>query len=261
MNSPGSLAFGALILLIGCAHPMPTVTVEALDTSLSITPRAEHAVQNAILDQISRLGPGDRLIVIPITGDAQNDSGGRILRLVAPTEREAYDNDLRRFHADARRQYAAWLDSLDAHQMRTDILGTLDVAAQEFAAVPERSRRRLIVLSDFLEDDPSYRFVTTPQLANVGRARALAVELRRDRRFAFKGVRVCLGRLASNDFAPLSPQRKEAVQAFWAEYLKNGGHEPALRFDGTGLLTSHAGCNDDTKGALTRQPERAEWQP
>ena len=31
---------------------------------------------------------------------------------MAPTEREAYDNDLRRFQADAKKQYAAWLASL-----------------------------------------------------------------------------------------------------------------------------------------------------
>ena len=68
------------------------------------------------------------------------------------------------------------------------------------------------------------------------RARALAVGLRTERNFAVPGVPVCLGRLESSDFAPLSPQRKEAVQAFWAEYLNDRGQAPALRFDGTGLL-------------------------
>jgi hypothetical protein len=137
-----------------------------------------HAAENAIFDQISRMGRGDRLILIPITGDAQNDAGGGILCLVAPTEREAYDNDLRRFQADAKKRYAAWLGYLDPHQMRTDILGTKDVARQEFATVPENTDRHLIILSDFLEDDPTYRFVSSPQLANAGRARALAVGLR-----------------------------------------------------------------------------------
>lgn len=53
----------------------------------------------------------------PIIGDAQNDAGGRILRLVSPTERQAYDydNDLRRFQADAKNRYAAWTASLDPH--------------------------------------------------------------------------------------------------------------------------------------------------
>ena len=253
-----SFAFGFLILLAACSHPVPKVTVEVLDTSLSITSRAKRAAENAILDQISRLGRGDRLILIPITGDAQNDAGGRILRLVAPTERQAYDNDLRRFQADAKKQYANWLASLDPHQMRTDILGALDVARQEFAAVPGDADRRLIVLSDFIEDDSSYRFVSSPQLANAERARALAVGLRTERSFALSGVSVCLGRLESTDFAPLSPQRKEAVQAFWAEYLNDRGQAPALRFDGTGMLTRNAGCYDDGKGVALKQAGRGE---
>lgn len=261
MNSPRIFAFAALTLLAGCSHPVPKVTVDALDTSLSITPRAEHAAENAILDQISRLGRGDRLILIPITGDAQNDVGGRILHLTAPTERQAYDNDLRRFQADAKKQFAAWLGSHDPHQIRTDILGTLDVARQEFAAVPRDADRRLIILSDFLEDDPSYRFVLSPQLANPGRARALAVVTRTNRGFALPGVPVCLGRLESSDFAPLSRQRKEAVQAFWAEYLSDRGQAPTLRFDGTGMLTGNAGCYDDSKDVAPTQTGGAEERP
>jgi hypothetical protein len=250
-----------LILLAGCSHPVPKATVDVLDTSLSITPRAEHAAENAILDQISRLGRGDRLIVIPITGDAQNDAGGRILRLVAPTERQAYDSDIRRFQGDAKKQYAAWLASLDPHQMRTDILGTLDLARQEFTAVPDGADRRLIILSDFLEDDPSYRFVSSPQVANVPRARALAVELRTGRSFALPGVPVCLGRLESSDFAPFSPQRKEAVQAFWVEYLNDRGQAPALRFDGTGLLTGNAACNYEPRDAVLNPKGTGDEQP
>jgi hypothetical protein len=238
------LASLLLIPLAACSHSIPRATVDVIDTSLSITPRAEHAAESAILDQISRMGRGDRLIVIPITGDAQNDAGGRILRLVAPTERQAYDNDLRQFQADAKKQYAAWLAALDPHQMQTDILGTLDVARQEFATVPAGMDRHLIVLSDFLEDDPIYRFVSSLQLANPARARALAIGLRTERSFALPGVPVCLGRLESSDFAPLSPQRKEAVEAFWAEYMNDRGQAPALRFDGTGLLTGNAGCDD-----------------
>src|ERR1035437_9088057 len=146
INTRRYVAITLLFLLTGCSHRIPQTTVEIIDTSLSITPRAERAALDAVSNQISRMGRGDRLILIPITGDAQNDAGGRILRLVAPTEREAYDNDLRRFQADAKKRYAAWLASLDPHQMRTDILGTLDVARQEFAAVPKDAERRLIIL-------------------------------------------------------------------------------------------------------------------
>ena len=148
-----------------------------------------------------------------------------------------------------------------AYDSETDILGTLDIARQEFAAEPKDSDRHLIILSDFLEDDPSYRFVHAPQIANATRARELAVSLRTERRFALPGVPVCLGRLESSDFAPLSPQRKEAVRAFWAEYLNDRGQPPALRFDGTGMLTGNAGSYGHSKDAALRQAGRGEDQP
>lgn len=258
MTLSRSLVFATLILMAACSHPVPKVTVVVLDTSLSITPRAERAAEDAILGRILRLERGDRLILIPITGDAQNDAGGKILRLVAPTERQAYDNDLRRFQTDAKKQYAAWVASLDQHQLRTDILDTLDLARQELAAIPKDSDRRLIVLSDFLEDGPSYRFVHAPQIATAARARELAVTLRTKRGFALPGVPVCLGRLESSDFAPLSPQRKEAVQAFWAEYLNDRGQAPALRFDGTGMLTGNAGCSNSLNNSTPTQSGRGE---
>lgn len=227
------------------------VTVEVIDTSMSITPRAERAEENAIADQISSMGRGDRLILIPITGGAENDAGGRILRLTAPTARETYDADLRRFQVDAKKQYAAWTASLDTRQMRTDILGTLDLARQEFTAMPKDSARSLFILSDFLEDDPPYRFVSSPQLANDARARALAATLRSKHAFALQGIPICLGHLESSDFAPLLPQRKEAVQTFWVEYLREEGHAPDVRFDGIGLITNPSECVTTSHDAVT----------
>jgi hypothetical protein len=95
---------------------------------------------------------GDRIVPIPITGDAANDLGGRILRLSVPTVRESYDTDPRRLREQAKKQFSTWTASLDPHQSRTDILGTLDAARQELAHSPRGSTQRLVV-SDFLEDD------------------------------------------------------------------------------------------------------------
>jgi hypothetical protein len=244
-------AFALLFLVIACSHRAPVVTVEVIDTSMSITPRAERAAQSAVGSQISRMGRGDRLVLIPITGDAQNDAGGRVLRLTAPTEREPYDADLRRFQSTAQKQFVAWAASLDPHQTRTDILGTLDAARQEFAAIPKGSGGRLVIVSDFIEDESSYRFVTAPQLVSVARARAFALILRSERGFALPGVPVCLGRLESSDFAPLSPQRKDAVQAFWTAYLTDKDRRPELHFDGTGMLTGTDGCFSGLTQATT----------
>jgi len=176
-----------LIVLTACSHRVPTSTVLVIDTSLSITPRA----------------------------------------------------DLRRFQTEARKQFAAWIASLNFCEMRTDILGTLDLARQELAAMPSGSKKQLVVVSDFLEDESAYRFVSALELRTPVRARALAVKLRADRHFSISGIPVCLGRLESGDYAALTPARKEAVRVFWDEYLGDRGRAPLLRFDVAGMLASN----------------------
>jgi hypothetical protein len=233
----------ALFLLAGCSHRVPQATVEVIDTSLSITPRAEKAALDAVQGQIGQMQRGDDLILIPITGDATNDAEGRVLRLSAPTQREAYDTDLHRFQEQAGKQFAAWVASLDTHQSRTDILGALDAARQEFALIPKESNRTLIVVSDFLEDDGTYRFVSEGSLASPGHARGLAGRLHEQHNFALHGIHVCLGHLESSDFAPLAAQRKEAVQGFWTAYFAAGGEPAQIQFDGTGILAdTERGC-------------------
>ncbi|MDR3725133.1 MAG: hypothetical protein P4K83_11685 [Terracidiphilus sp.] len=222
-----------LCLLMACKYHTPSTTVIVLDTSLSITPRAGQA---AIGERILHLDRGDRIILVPITNDARNDTGGRILRLQAPTARESYDADLKRFRIGARKQFAAWGASLDTHQSHTDILGALDVALQEFIVLPKETNRRLIVVSDFIEDDGLHDFVRDKGLADPASSRTIAARLRTERSFTLPGVPICLGRLESNDFVQLTEERKAAVQVFWDEYLSDVGHTPLVHFDGAGLL-------------------------
>ena len=237
MNSLRVLVPAAIsLLLAGCSHRTPEATIDVIDTSTSITPRAEKAALEAVDNQIAHMERGDILIIVPITGDAANDAGGRILRLSAPTRRETYDADLHRFEDEAQQQFIAWGPSLDPHQPRTDILGALDTARQELALLPARGNRRLIIVSDFLEDDSTYRFVSARPLADSSRARQLADHLRQQHGFVMGNVTLCIGRLESNDYAPLSAERKEAVDAFWAEYSSDNTTSPEIRFDGTGLL-------------------------
>ena len=113
------------------------------------------------------------------------------------------DTDLRRFQSGAQKQFAAWAASLNPHQTRTDILGTLDVARQEIDALPNGNERQLVIVSDSLEDESTYHLPSAPQLAHPARARALALALRSNRGFALPDVPVCLGRLESSDFALL----------------------------------------------------------
>jgi len=233
-----------LFLLSACSHRMPQTTVEIIDTSLSITPSAKESAFNAVEIQILHMRRGDRLVLIPITGDAANDSGGHVLRFSAPTEREAYDTDLHRFQEQARKQFAGWSASLDQRQYRTDILGALEAARQEFAVLPAGGTRKLIIVSDFLEDDGTYRFVSDSAMASPARARQLAARAREQRNFTHQRVTLCLGRLESSDFARLSIQRKAAIQAFWTVYLAEAGEPTDIRFDGTGLLAdTERGCS------------------
>jgi len=184
------------------------------------------------------MGRGDRLILIPVTGDAQNDAGGRILRLQAPTVREAYDVDLRRFRQAAAKQFAAWAAAHGADPGRTDLLGSLDVARQELALQPTGSVRRLVVASDFIEDDDAFRFTSIPSLVNATRARAFAARMRATHGFSLQGAAVCLGRLESVEFASLSPKRQAAIDAFWAVYLAENGRAPEIEVDGLGMLAA-----------------------
>jgi hypothetical protein len=235
-----------MILLEACAHHAPVATVEIIDTSLSIMPRS---VLGAVNDQIASLGLGDILIVIPITDDTRNDAGGRILRLQAPGTRESYDANPKRFRADAQKRFTAWAASLDPLQRRTDILGALDAARQEFASIPAADERQLIVASDFLEDDDVHDFVRDRALRNSARARVLAADLRAERGFVLPRAVLCLGRIESREFATLTEERKAAVQAFCVEHLSDNGKAPELHIDGTGLLSGTGGCPSDTQSA------------
>ncbi len=227
-----------VVTATSCSPHVPTATVELIDTTLSITPRAERAALDAVGAQISHLGRGDQLIVIPITGDAENDAGGHILRLRVPTKREPYDADLRRFQEDARARLAEWSASLGLRRSRTDILGTLDVARQELAALPHDVRSRLIVASDFLEDDQEYRFISDHAIGTPESARAAARRAKEQRGFALGGVPICLGRLESTDAGLLPPKRNEAIAAFWAAYLSEAKTGPDIRVDGVEALVS-----------------------
>ena len=189
------------------AHP--EATVEVIDTSLSITPRAEKAALDAVQNQIAHMQRGDTWLSIPITGDAANDAGGRILRLSAPTQRETYDTDLRRFHEQAQKQFTAWAASLDPHQSRTDILGALDAARQELALLPQRMQPQAHRRERF----PRRRRHLPLRLSGLSLPiQRVPVNLARvfvsEHGFTLQGVSLCLGRLESSDFAPLSAQRK-----------------------------------------------------
>lgn len=246
MNTlPARISLAALvvlllaILILGCSHPTPTATVVLVDPSGSVTQRARAEEFAAIGRLIPRMKRGDSLIVIPITNNAATEIEGRVLRLHAPERREAYDLDLRRFQDDARKRFAAFAEELlRCPGARTDILGTLDVAMQEIESLPAQSHRRLIVLSDFIEDDGVYRFTTAPELSNAIAARRLAFCVKSQRRFNLPNVQVYLGSLESNDFGKLPFARQVAIREFWPSYISDSADRSEIRMDGPGSIAS-----------------------
>jgi len=246
-----------LLCLVSCNHDKPTTTVELIDMSLSISPSAEGKALDAVRQQIQRMGRGDRLILIPIAGDAENESGGRILRLNAPMDRKAYDADLRAFRKAAARQFATWAAAHGADRSRTDLLGSFHVARQILASSPKSDALRLVVVSDFIDDNGTFNFASAPYLANISRARALATRLRTADGFPLRGVPICLGRLESVDFATLSPKRQKAIDAFWETYLADGSHTPEIVIDGLGMLRSpHPPCLTNRHGDRLEEGRR-----
>jgi hypothetical protein len=71
----------------------------------------------------------------------------------------------------------------------------------------------------------------------------LAADLRAERGFVLPRATLCLGRLESRDFLPLTEERKAAVQAFCVEHLSDNGKAPELHIDGTGLLSGTGGMS------------------
>jgi hypothetical protein len=221
----------------GCTRRIPVATVILVDPSGSVTPRARQDEFAAVAVLIPKMQRGDSLTIIPITDNAAADIQGRVLRLRAPSRREAYDADLRRFSTEAGRQYSAFAANFLAHPgMRTDILGALDVARQEIAGIPDTDRRRLIVLSDFFEDDGRYRFSLDRNLKDAADARILANCLASEHQFVLHGARIYLCTLESGDFARLEPSRQTAVRTFWSAYFARTGRHEEVQLDGLEML-------------------------
>jgi len=193
------------------------------DISLSIYPEEvdrEFEEMRRLADSMHR---GDELIIIPITGNARNDTPGHILRLVAPQSRAPFDSDMVAFRKKADAEIAAmedWAKSKPA--TRTDIFGSLEVAERECrqrTATPTT----LIIFSDFLEDDGLTDLRVEPALVSPERAPMYARQVRRSLEAAVLISNVSMVQLRSKDATNMSPARMRAVESFWKELLKLEG--------------------------------------
>jgi hypothetical protein len=233
MSRPSVLLLIAALLpnLAGCRHQPSAYTVCLLDVSRSITPDGLKLEFKSVDLMADRLERGDELTVIPITGNAMNDTSGHVLRFAAPTERQPYDQDLVVFRQKAHEQISALRDAATRKPaIRTDIFGTLDLVKEEFAANAKKSSqasltRTLVIFSDFIEDDGVYRFTSEPTLSSSVSARAFAERVRAERGFGLDSIQVRLSAIESVDLRHLTPQRQRAIRTFWQACIPQSSWE------------------------------------
>jgi hypothetical protein len=117
----------------------------------------------------------------------------------------------------------------------SDIIGSIWVAMKMFSK--KQTNKRLVVLSDFIQDDNQFNFRKDSRLATEADAVVLGKKIvlpEGDSRLP----EVVLGRLKSKDFSALTPARQRAVNAFWRQIMAPAEVKP----DGTAaVLQASAG--------------------
>jgi len=224
MNRLVVLASATLFSVLGCHSnsAKPTRTIALVDISGSIYPEEVDREFSEMQKLASTLKRGDELILLPIMGNARNDTPGRIVRLTAPTTRAAFDADIVTFRRQAGIEIGEMRDWAKRNPAKhTDILGSLDIASHEIVSTSSTSTE-LLVLSDFLEDDGQLNFVTDRALAYSSTAYALAVAQEERSPLALHNICISTIRLRSRDFATLSHARQTAVDTFWVAILAPG---------------------------------------
>lgn len=209
-------------MLSGCTNtaPMSHHLIALVDISASIDPRATTDSFRAIQNAVKALGRGDTITVIPILGNADLESQGRVIRLTLPTDRQAFDQDLRTFGSTLQKQLDELHAAAAAHPgERTDILGALWLAKEEFEIDKPGTVKSLVILSDFIQDDGRLNFKTLVALSRSELARDFAIQTQENSPLTLPSTRVFLGRLRSRDLGTLDQPRRDAIQEFWMQYF------------------------------------------
>ncbi len=212
-----TFALVVTFLLSGCGSE-PTTVVILVDATTSIDSTEYQRCRGEIERRVQNLKRGDRLVLVPITGEPEELLGPRIVHIDMPTELVPYDSNLKRVKAAAAERVQQFLAVLPAIQAKqTDIMGALRATADAFRG----NASELLVLSDMVEDEQGLRFPKMPELATLKSAEALAEKLAKPEQL--KLVKVSLGILKSYDLERMHPERREAVQAFWRKYFLASG--------------------------------------
>lgn len=225
------------VALFGCGKREPRHIVILPDVSGSIDREALEQAFKAIDELAGQLQRGDRLTIIPILGDAEAEASGRILRFEVPANRQAYDTDLR----DFRSKLDASLKEMCANAIaspgsKTDILGAIALAEQEFNLHVAPSTKLLVILSDFIEEDGQFNFRTDNAISGAVPVQKFAKQQAQTGNTRLEKVEVYLGFLKSTEFTTLGRSRRNAIKAFWIQYFNNIGAQSKFFSDGASFL-------------------------
>ncbi len=231
---PILLALLLAAALTGCSkHPKPRHIVILIDVSGSIERTSLDQAFKAIEDLAGHLQRGDGISIIPILGDAEAQASGQIIRFEVPARRQAYDSDLSMFREKLKRGLTTMRQTASAHPgSKTDILGSMELAQQEFHGVPGQSRQMLFVLSDFIQEDRDLDFRTDQRMASTLTARDFAKHITTTASSEFTKVEVFLGLLRSKEYVTLSRKRRAAIRGFWLQYFSSCDVQPVYEIDG-----------------------------
>jgi hypothetical protein len=257
--------------LLGCGKHQAIHIVILPDVSGSIDRESLQQAFKAIDELAGHFQRGDRLTIIPILGDAQAEAPGQIIRFEIPQERRVYDADLRKFRTKLRTSLGQLKSRAFEHPgMRTDILGSIALAEQEFSYSNPGSSKLLAILSDFVQEDENLNFRVDVRLkspANVQQfARSVATSVHLQQ---LRGVSVYLGLLKSREYSAMDFSRREAIKTFWIEYLSSNGAQSLLLMVLASLLPKSIASNvpctlflnplTPPRGTLTSNSNLLEW--
>jgi hypothetical protein len=209
------VALVVTLLLDACGGTLPKFVIVFVDVSGSIAPQEREryrAAWRAITDSTA-LNPGDRIVLARI--DASTYDGFRpVVDISIPSFNPLRDNtlDAARQQHDARVLLGSALDSALAGiaSSRTAILDAFSVAPKVFGSDPRR--RRIIVLSDGIEDSHFARFALSP-VAEAWTESEIAQRRRGGE----------LPDLSGDTVIVVGAVERRDVQAFWTKYVSASG--------------------------------------
>src|SRR5574340_1398262 len=222
------------VVFIGCRSPnLPALHLVFIpDLSKSIEASARQACAEAIMNASTKLVRGDAIVVIPITDNVAEQAPARVARSRLGMQRSAFDDDLMQVLASERVQLERMCGGVPSS--RSDIFTSLLIAGEDLAQTPG-SLRAIAILSDFIEDDPEHCFTREKELGSPAAAIKFAAQLA-SQGVQLNGIQIYLGRVPSVTFPKLPDARREAIKAFWIEYLRRKGAQVEWATDGLGGL-------------------------